>query len=52
VAEALEACDRGYLGRGVVLEGSHDTLMADVRERRAYLGVWARTTTHEGDGGP
>jgi branched-chain amino acid transport system ATP-binding protein len=41
VAEALEACDRGYVletGR-VVLEGSHDTLMSDQRIRRAYLGM-------------
>src|SRR5207248_11670927 len=41
VAEALEACDRGYVletGK-VVLEGSHDTLMADSRVRRAYLGM-------------
>jgi len=41
VAEALEACDRGYVletGR-VVLEGSHDALMADARVRRAYLGM-------------
>ena len=41
VAEALEACDRGYVletGK-VVLEGSHDTLMADPRVRRAYLGM-------------
>jgi branched-chain amino acid transport system ATP-binding protein len=41
VAEALEACDRGYVletGR-VVLEGSHDTLMSDARVRRAYLGM-------------
>jgi branched-chain amino acid transport system ATP-binding protein len=41
VAEALEFCDLGYVletGR-VVLEGSHDTLMADGRVRRAYLGM-------------
>ena len=41
VAEALEACDHGYVletGR-VVLEGSHDALMADARVRRAYLGM-------------
>jgi branched-chain amino acid transport system ATP-binding protein len=41
VAEALESCDRGYVletGR-VVLQGSHDTLMADARIRRAYLGI-------------
>jgi branched-chain amino acid transport system ATP-binding protein len=41
VAEALEACDRGYVletGK-VVLEGSHDTLMSDARVRRAYLGM-------------
>ena len=41
VAEALEACDRGYLldtGR-VALEGSHDDLMSDARVRRAYLGM-------------
>jgi hypothetical protein len=39
VAEARAACDPGYLGRGVVLEGSHDTLMADVPARHAYLGM-------------
>jgi len=41
VAEALETCHRGYVletGR-VVLQGSHDTLMADARVRRAYLGM-------------
>src|SRR5262249_40067396 len=41
VAEALESCDRGYVleaGR-MVLEGSHQTLMADPRVRRAYLGM-------------
>jgi len=41
VAEALEACDRGYVletGR-VVLQGSHDTLMSDATVRRAYLGM-------------
>lgn len=41
VAEALEACDRGYVletGR-VVLEGAHDALIADARVRRAYLGM-------------
>ena len=41
VAEALEACNRGYVletGR-VVLEGSHDALMSDARVRRAYLGI-------------
>jgi branched-chain amino acid transport system ATP-binding protein len=41
VVEALELCDRGYVletGR-VVLEGAHDTLLADPRVQRAYLGV-------------
>lgn len=41
VAEALESCDLGYVletGR-VVLEGPHDTLMADAQVRRAYLGL-------------
>jgi branched-chain amino acid transport system ATP-binding protein len=41
VAEALEFCDLGYVletGR-VVLQGSHDTLLADRRVRRAYLGM-------------
>jgi branched-chain amino acid transport system ATP-binding protein len=41
VAEALESCDLGYVletGR-VVLEGSHDLLMADARVKRAYLGM-------------
>ncbi|MBV8170122.1 MAG: ABC transporter ATP-binding protein [Alphaproteobacteria bacterium] len=40
VAEALESCDRGYvLETGqVVLEGPHDSLLADERVRRAYLG--------------
>jgi branched-chain amino acid transport system ATP-binding protein len=39
--EALESCDRGYVletGR-VVLEGPRDTLMADARVKRAYLGM-------------
>jgi branched-chain amino acid transport system ATP-binding protein len=41
VAEALESCDYGYvLETGqVVLEGTHRTLMADDRIRRAYLGM-------------
>jgi branched-chain amino acid transport system ATP-binding protein len=41
VAEALESCDHGYvLETGhVVLEGPHDSLMADERVKRAYLGV-------------
>jgi len=41
VAEALESCDYGYvLETGqVVLEGTHRTLMADDRVRRAYLGM-------------
>jgi branched-chain amino acid transport system ATP-binding protein len=41
VAEALESCDHGYVlesGR-VVLDGSHQALMADDRIRRAYLGM-------------
>jgi len=41
VAEALETCDRGYVletGR-VAMEGTHQTLMADERVRRAYLGM-------------
>jgi branched-chain amino acid transport system ATP-binding protein len=41
VAEALESCDYGYVletGR-VVLEGTHCTLTADDRVRRAYLGM-------------
>ena len=39
-AEALELCDNGYVletGR-IVLEGPYDTLMADDRVRRSYLG--------------
>ena len=41
VAEALELADRGYVletGR-VAMEGSYQTLMADDRVRRAYLGM-------------
>jgi branched-chain amino acid transport system ATP-binding protein len=41
VVEALESCDRGYVletGR-VVLEGTHDKLVADDRVRQAYLGM-------------
>ena len=41
VAEALEACDRGYVletGR-VVLEGSTSALMSDPRVRKPYLGM-------------
>ena len=41
VVEALVSCDRGYVletGR-VVLEGSHDKLLADDRIRKAYLGI-------------
>ena len=40
VAEALESCDHGYvLETGqVVLEGPHESLLADERVKRAYLG--------------
>jgi len=41
VAEAIEACDRGYVlesGR-IVLEGTHDSLMRDARVKKAYLGL-------------
>jgi branched-chain amino acid transport system ATP-binding protein len=41
VAEALQYADHGYVletGR-VVLEGTHQTLQADDRVRRAYLGM-------------
>ena len=41
VAEALESCDLGYVletGR-VVLQGDHETLMADERVKKAYLGL-------------
>jgi branched-chain amino acid transport system ATP-binding protein len=41
VAEALESCDRGYVletGR-VVMQGTHNELMADSRVKRAYLGM-------------
>jgi branched-chain amino acid transport system ATP-binding protein len=39
--EALQYCDRGYvleIGR-VLLEGTHDALLADDRIRKAYLGL-------------
>ena len=41
VAEALELCDRGYvLETGhIVMEGSYQTLLADDRIRRSYLGM-------------
>src|ERR1700712_5462984 len=41
VAEALELSDHGYVletGR-VVMDGTYQTLMADDRVRRAYLGI-------------
>ena len=41
VAEALDACDYGYVlesGR-LVLEGTHDALLVDERVKRAYLGM-------------
>jgi branched-chain amino acid transport system ATP-binding protein len=41
VAEALGSCDYGYVlesGR-LVLEGRHETLLADERVKRAYLGM-------------
>ena len=41
VAEALSACNYGYVlesGR-LVLEGTHDLLLADERVKRAYLGM-------------
>lgn len=41
VAEALELCDNGYvLETGhIVLEGPYQTLLADDRVRRSYLGL-------------
>ena len=41
VAEALGACDYGYVIESghLVLEGSHDTLLADEKVKRAYLGM-------------
>ena len=41
VAEALSACNYGYVlesGR-LVIEGTHDALLADERVKRAYLGM-------------
>ena len=41
VAEALGSCDYGYVlesGR-MILKGTHDTLLADERVKRAYLGM-------------
>jgi branched-chain amino acid transport system ATP-binding protein len=41
VAEALSACNYGYVlesGR-LVLQGTHDALLADERVKRAYLGM-------------
>ena len=41
VAEALESCDLGYVletGR-VVMQGTHDALIADERVKKAYLGL-------------
>jgi branched-chain amino acid transport system ATP-binding protein len=41
VAEALASCDYGYVlesGR-LVLEGRHETLLADEGVKRAYLGM-------------
>ena len=41
VVEALESCDVGYVletGR-VALQGTHETLLADDRIRKAYLGM-------------
>ncbi|MGY3080445.1 ABC-type branched-subunit amino acid transport system ATPase component [Bradyrhizobium sp. LM6.10] len=41
VAEALESADHGYVLEAghVVLEGNNDTLRADDRVRKAYLGM-------------
>jgi len=41
VAEALGSCDYGYVLESghLVLEGSHDTLLADEKVKRAYLGM-------------
>ncbi|MGY8709474.1 ABC transporter ATP-binding protein [Bradyrhizobium sp. 18BD] len=41
VAEALESADQGYVLEAghVVLEGNNDTLRADDRVRKAYLGM-------------
>lgn len=41
VAEALESADRGYVLEAghVVLEGNNETLRADDRVRKAYLGM-------------
>jgi branched-chain amino acid transport system ATP-binding protein len=41
VAEALGSCDYGYVLESghLVLEGSHDALLADEKVKRAYLGM-------------
>jgi branched-chain amino acid transport system ATP-binding protein len=41
VAEALEACDYGYVleSGAVALEGKHASLMDDPKVKRAYLGM-------------
>ena len=41
VAEALASCNYGYVlesGR-LVLEGTHEALLADEKVKRAYLGM-------------
>jgi branched-chain amino acid transport system ATP-binding protein len=41
VAEALGACNYGYVLESghLVLQGTHDALLADERVKRAYLGM-------------
>jgi branched-chain amino acid transport system ATP-binding protein len=41
VAEALGSCDYGYVleSGNLVLEGTHDALLADEKVKRAYLGM-------------
>ena len=47
VGEALELCDQGFVletGR-LVMQGTHQALMADDRIRRSYLGLGGDATT-------
>lgn len=41
VAEALESCDRGYVleSGSVLMTGTHETLFADERIKKTYLGM-------------
>ena len=53
VAEALELSDHGYVletGHMIVLDGPYETLLADDRVRRSYLGLTDDVESYQAEG--